>query len=890
MKRASVRAQALRSVLLPLLVFGGGAILFLTWARSGLHPLHEDVVLAIGALAVWRYGWQLLHYARATWYALWHYPRLRAAARRAATGRHWPARIFVVLPSYLEEPWVSMEAMQALMANIAALPCKVTIIASVGSDQDESVIATAWKAHPARSQVELVFQRQSQGKRVALGHALRAVARRYEDEPDSVTVLMDGDSWLEPDALARVMPFFMAYRDLGAITTNEVAYVPGRDGWYHDWFALKFGQRHVLFQSHSLSHKVLTLTGRFSVFRTAIVVGEDFLQLIENDSIDHWLHGRFRFLMGDDKSSWFHVLRNGWNMLYLPDVTCVSLESREQSFLRASLSLPYRWFGNTMRNNPRALALGPWRTGWFIWFVLLDQRISMWTSLVGISGATVLAVTKTLLYLPLYIAWAALVRSVQLLVIAGHGHAVSMRTIPIMLYTQWVGALVKIKAWHHLADQNWSKGTARQASNSAGGPLRRLAPNGTMAMAYLAFALAILLAHSALRFPGTELFAAQSSPAVDARRHGVRPDDGNDDAAALQALIAAQPAGPVTIRLPAGTLDFRQPLVIRRDNVTLVGTGADRTRIVSHVRAPEESVIRIEGQPGARVGYLSRALGADDTVLQAAGASGFEPGSLVWLKQPNDDAFLRRLGSEQWNREFPFLRQALVQVAGTAPGGLQLAAPTGVAFDAGRTEVLRVRPVRNVRLSDFSIEQVADGRDMASVQHRYDNLVPDFAVDALSLMWTQDALIERVRVRNAGRHPVSFEQSHNFALRECTLDGAWNKGDGGSGYLRIARSYRGIVENCQVRNIRHIALQWSSAFNQLRNIDSEVDVNFHGGYSHHNTVQDVRFAIPPQHQWGPVFTTPRDARWAPPDGPGNAVLNAGPANTALAAPAASRSR
>ena len=72
---------------------------------------------------------------------------------------------------------------------------------------------------------------------------------------------------------------------------------------------------------------------------------------------------------------------------------------------------------------------------------------------------------------------------------------------------------------------------------------------------------------------------------------------------------------------------------------------------------------------------------------------------------------------------------------------------------------------------------------------------------------------------------------------------------------------------CQ--NIRHIALQWSSAFNTLRDIDTEVDVNFHGGFSHHNTVQSVRFAIPPEHHWGPVFIMPHNAHWAPPDGPGN---------------------
>jgi mannuronan synthase len=305
------------------------------------------------------------------------------------------------------------------------------------------------------------------------------------------------------------------------------------------------------------------------------------------------------------------------------------------------------------------------------------------------------------------------------------------------------------------------------------------------------------------------------------------------------------------------------------------------------VGTPQQAVILVEGQPGPRLGYLVKPLGADDTLLRLDGAAQLEAGSLVWLKQPNDDALFRQLGSLQWQREYPFLRQALVEVSGRDEGGLRLAARTGIDFEAGRTEVLRVHPVRGVRLADFTIEQLAPGRDIASVRHVYENVVPAVAVDAISLFWTQGALVEHVTVRNAGRHPVSIEQSHGFTVRDCLLDGAWNKGDGGSGYLRIARSYHGTVEHCQVRNIRHIALQWSSAFNTLRDIDSEVDVNFHGGNAHHNTVRDVRFAIPPQHKWGPVFQTPKDARWAPPDGPGNTVVSAATASTAPAGRAAS---
>lgn len=886
------RGHDLLSAVPSLLLFGGAAFAFLLWGRQLLHGVHAEVVVAFTVFALWRYGWQLTHYVRAGWYAGWHYPRLRAAAQQVAAGRAWPQRVFVVVPSYLEEPWVSASAMQALLANLAELPCKATVVVAVGSDEDEAVILAACRAHPALRKVELVFQRQSQGKRIALGHALRAVARRYDHEPDSVTVFMDGDSWLEPGALLRTLPFFMAYRDLGAVTTNEEVYLPSGGPWYRDWFRLKFGQRQVLFQSHSLSHRVLTLTGRFSVFRTSIVVSEDFLSLIENDTIDHWLHGRFRFLMGDDKSSWFHVLRSGWSMLYLPDVTCVSLESRDASFLSASMSLPYRWFGNTLRNNPRALALGPGHTGWFIWLVLLDQRLSMWTSLVGIAGASVLAITKSALYLPLYIAWAVLVRSLQLLVIAWHGHAVTLRTIPIMLYTQWVGSLVKIRAWHHLADQNWSKGKASQRAAVGGSPWRRLLPTGRMLVAYLAFGLFILLGHSALRLPGTELFAAQrwakaETPAARPAAEVVA-DDGQDDAAALQALLDAAPPGPFTLRLPPGQVDLHGTVVIRRDGVSIVGAGRERTSVVSHVRRPDTAVFRVEGEAGLRIGTLARAAGAQDRELQIAGKGGAAAGDLLWLRQPNDEQFFRALGSERWRREYPYLRQALVRVTDADGGAVRLAAPAGVDFDAQRTQVARVRPVRGVRFADFSIEQRAGGRDIASVAGRYENLEPDFAVDAISLMWTQDAVVERVAIRAAGRHPLSIEQSHGFTVRDCLVEDAWNKGEGGSGYLRIARSHRGTIEGCTVRGIRHIALQWSSSHNRLRDIDTAVDINFHGGYTHHNRVDDVRFALPAQHPWPPVYRTPKDARWAPPDGPGNVVSGAG--STAPAARAASPAR
>ncbi|MDB5941352.1 MAG: hypothetical protein JWQ13_918, partial [Ramlibacter sp.] len=682
MKQAVVQARAWRSLVLPLLVFPALALPLFFWSKSHAYPLEHEAMLAIGVFGIWRYGWALLHYIRAWIYSSLHFPALRRRADAMELTGRFPGRVFVVVASYLEEPWVSVESFQSLMANLSELPCEATVIVAVGSDADEAVINGVYLSHPGRVHVELVFQRQSQGKRIALGHALRAVARRYRDEPDSVTVFMDGDSWLEPRALRRTLAFFAAFADLGALTTNEVAWIAGSSAWYRDWFNLKFGERHVQFQSHSLSHKVLTLTGRFSLLRTSIVVTEEFIgSSIENDMIKHWMHGSFRFLMGDDKSSWYHVLRQGWKMLYIPDVTCCSLESRDIGFFKASFSLPYRWFGNTLRNNPRALALGPGCTGWFIWFAILDQRLSMWTSLVGISGALALAVAKTFFYLPLYLAWAVLVRAFQLIVIAYHGHAVSMRSIPIMLYTQWVGAIIKIHAAFHLSDQNWSKGKARQGGQRKHW-MARLVPSSLMLACYAVFGFTVLVAHSALRMPDAGMFSKASGPlTVDAALYGVTPGDGQDDSVALQTIIdRAAGGGQVRIKLPAGQLDFFKPVLIADGGVTLTGAGTELTRIVSHVRGSATAVIGVEGRLGAELGTLAQALGPQDTSLRLDRTASLQPGELVLVKQPNDEAFFDAIGSRKWRRTYPFLRQALLRVQSADGNLVRVEAPAGLAW------------------------------------------------------------------------------------------------------------------------------------------------------------------------------------------------------------------
>ena len=45
-----------------------------------------------------------------------------------------------------------------------------------------------------------------------------------------------------------------------------------------------------------------------------------------------------------------------------------------------------------------------------------------------------------------------------------------------------------------------------------------------------------------------------------------------------------------------------------------------------------------------------------------------------------------------------------------------------------------------------------------------------------------------------------------------------------------------------------------------------VDLNIHGGFSHDNRVEHMKFDIPKRHKWKEITTTPKSAGWAPPDG------------------------
>jgi glycosyltransferase Alg8 len=266
--------------------------------------------------------------------------------------------------------------------------------------------------------------------------------------------------------VAQAAPFFTD-TGMGAITTDERVEIRSTDlALFRDWFALRFNQRQVMMSSMGLSQRVLTLTGRMSVVRADLATNPDFVAQVQSDFIDHWRLGRVNFLTGDDKSTWFWLLKNGYKMGYLPDVASLSMESQPRpGFVDSAVTLMVRWFGNMLRTNGRALSLSPWRIGWFTWWSILDQRIGIWTTLSGPISVLLAAVFVEPMVLPAYVGWVMFTRYAYCWILA----LVRLTTFPIsypflLYFSQITGAAVKSFVLFRLDRQRWTRQSARSSA------------------------------------------------------------------------------------------------------------------------------------------------------------------------------------------------------------------------------------------------------------------------------------------------------------------------------------------------------------------------------------------------------------------------------------------
>lgn len=424
-----------------------------------------NTVFVLGVLGTWRYSWATINFSRAVIFRRIVYPRRKARAHARFKERGIPCHAFFLVTSYMVEPEATVPVYHSIFQAAAQAKDGATIVVSCVDGADSRLIQDIFDSMRIdMGRVKLIIDRiKANGKRDALAQSLKIISDQSPTRHD-IVIFVDGDTCVPLDVVAQSAPMFTNPK-LGALTTDEAVIIENKN-LFRDWFILRFNQRQVMMCSMGLSNRVLTLTGRMSVFRATLATEPSFIDGINHDYLDHWRLGRVNFLTGDDKSTWFWLLKNGYMLGYLPDVQSYSMETQPRpGFFDSSKVLMVRWFGNMMRTNGRALRLSPNLVGRFTWWSILDQRVSMWTTLVGPISIAIAAIFYSPMVIPAYIAWVMLTRYVFCVVISVFcGTWFPITHPPILYFGQIAGAFVKTFVFFRLDRQKWT----RQGAGSGG--------------------------------------------------------------------------------------------------------------------------------------------------------------------------------------------------------------------------------------------------------------------------------------------------------------------------------------------------------------------------------------------------------------------------------------
>lgn len=467
--------------------------LILIWVALQLPsiPVSSEAkgfLFIIGGLAIWRYSWGAIHFIRALLYKNYVFPKYRKI-ESAHRDDLKPSKIYLLITSFRIESETNIRVFKSVIQEAIHSGTQCMIVPSLVEKADEDLAKQLlMNANPPDSVKMNIVRIPGTGKRDGLANGFRTISRDIPPD-DAIVAVIDGDTILEAGLLKRTTSFFKMMPDIGAMTTDEECDVKG-SYLIRSWHALRFAQRQILMSSMGLSKRVLTLTGRMSLFRASIITHPDFINQVENDYLNHWRFGKLKFLTGDDKSSWYWVLKQGWKMLYIPDVKIHTIEHPPSpNFIIATTVLMRRWFGNMLRTNERALNLPPHVTGYFTWWCLMDQRLSMWTSLSGPVFVTMLCFKYSIMFLAIYAVWIAFTRWIMTFMLLMARHETSW-TYPFLLYyNQIYGSFIKVYIFFRLNKQSWTRQKTKLSSSQSNWDqrLNNAASMGLNALAILIF-------------------------------------------------------------------------------------------------------------------------------------------------------------------------------------------------------------------------------------------------------------------------------------------------------------------------------------------------------------------------------------------------------------------
>ena len=115
-----------------------------------MQHVHKSIIIGAAFIGSWRYSLMLINYVRAYIYAKRTYPAYLKAIKALPLTKRYPEHLYLIIPSYKEDAWVTTEVFQALFSALNQLKCSATIVVATGSPQEDSVIRNVYEAHPSK--------------------------------------------------------------------------------------------------------------------------------------------------------------------------------------------------------------------------------------------------------------------------------------------------------------------------------------------------------------------------------------------------------------------------------------------------------------------------------------------------------------------------------------------------------------------------------------------------------------------------------------------------------------------------------------------------------------------------------------------------------------------
>lgn len=443
-------------------------LLALSYLFLQLNSPNRGIILGLGVFGFWRHGWGLINFIRAV--------RYKIVCRRNKKLQMRNDGSLVVIATFYNQSNEDVTAVtQALAGAVSQIHVQTYLVCAYRTDDQKAIISNG--VRDSKNIAVNFIKQHGLGKREALADCLSVAELSYSENTlaKAYVLLIDGDTIVTKDAIEQSIAQLQHKPKLGAVVVNEIPFSTGTE-LFNQWRMLRSVERNKLMCSFALSGRVLVLTGRFSMFRANIILQTNVINRIRKDFIRRKnLH--ISLLTGDDKTTWLEILRRRKLMSYLPNSYVFPIETPKQSdsFVKCTYELLNRYSGNMARANLHKDAWVGVKNTVHFGYGLLDQRVSMWTSLLT---------PVFLLYFLIFENFGIFVIALTYALLIKHLQAIALWLLSgiydpwypyLIFYNQITSAIIKVRAFAYLHKQSWTNQKIFSAENCDTGYLDKKA-------------------------------------------------------------------------------------------------------------------------------------------------------------------------------------------------------------------------------------------------------------------------------------------------------------------------------------------------------------------------------------------------------------------------------